>query len=129
VKVHTDRMARFSVDHIASNFRWHVFLTSLLLVPTAALSTTFNVRDYGVVGEGTAADVARIQNILGLAKMAGGGDIYFPKGIYLVPKDGFLLTLDGQQELTIRGDGPGFTLYQTQQPRPLVAAMKAALCV
>jgi Pectate lyase superfamily protein len=93
----------------------YVFFGWFLLIPAEALSATFNVRDYGVIGDGTAPDVARLQHVLGLARAAGGGDIYFPEGIYLVPKDGFLLTLDEQQNLTIRGDGPEATVWQLQR--------------
>ncbi|MFD0671341.1 right-handed parallel beta-helix repeat-containing protein [Cohnella sp. GCM10027633] len=45
---------------------------------------TYNVRDYGAKGDGRTIDRAAIQTAVDKAGAAGGGKVYFPKGIYLV---------------------------------------------
>ena len=42
-----------------------------------------NVKDFGAIGDGTTDDSVSIRNAI-LALPAGGGDIYFPPGTYLV---------------------------------------------
>jgi hypothetical protein len=44
---------------------------------------TFNVRDYGAVGDGTTKDTTAIQNTINAAHTAGGGTVLFPPGTYL----------------------------------------------
>jgi hypothetical protein len=48
-------------------------------------STFYNVKtDFGAVGDLTHDDTVNIQNALNTASAAGGGTIYFPKGLYKV---------------------------------------------
>lgn len=46
-------------------------------------ATTFDVKDFGAVGDGAANDTAAIQNALDSAEAAGGGVVTFPPGVYL----------------------------------------------
>lgn len=43
-----------------------------------------NVKRYGAVGDGVADDTAAIRLALSVAESAGGGDVYFPSGTYIV---------------------------------------------
>ena len=44
----------------------------------------FNVEDYGAVHDGTTDDTTAIQAAINAAFSAGGGRVYFPKGIYII---------------------------------------------
>jgi len=46
--------------------------------------STFNVQDYGAVGDGTTNDTAAIQAAAAAIQAAGGGTLYFPAGTYSV---------------------------------------------
>lgn len=47
-------------------------------------STGYNVRDYGLVGNGTTDDTSALQGLVNIVASAGGGRIFFPKGVYLI---------------------------------------------
>src|SRR5262245_8646067 len=49
---------------------------------TAASAATFNVRDYGAVGNGTTNDTPAINAAINAANSAGGGVVQFPAGTY-----------------------------------------------
>lgn len=51
-------------------------------VISAERAVTFNVKDYGAVGDGTANDTAAIQAALDAASTAGGGTVFLPRGVY-----------------------------------------------
>lgn len=44
----------------------------------------FNVRAYGAVGNGSTDDTTAIQSALTACRIAGGGTVYVPEGVYLV---------------------------------------------
>ena len=44
----------------------------------------FNVMDYGAAGDGTTDDTTEIQAAIDAAISAGGGVVYFPRGVYVV---------------------------------------------
>lgn len=44
--------------------------------------STFDVKDYGAAGDGTADDTTAINNAIAAADTAGGGTVYFPPGTY-----------------------------------------------
>lgn len=44
----------------------------------------FNVEDYGAVHDGETDDTAAIQLAINTCFTAGGGDVYFPNGVYLI---------------------------------------------
>jgi polygalacturonase len=60
---------------------------------------SFNVKDYGAVGDGVANDASAIQAAINAADAAGGGTVYFPSGDY---KTDSQVTLCSNLEL--RGD-------------------------
>ncbi|HEX2558583.1 glycosyl hydrolase family 28-related protein, partial [Phenylobacterium sp.] len=71
---------------------------------------TFNVKDYGAVGNGVANDRAAIQAAVDAAHAAGGGVVYLPPGVYGIANGGLNKTNAGIQlkdGVTLQGDGPG----------------------
>jgi hypothetical protein len=52
--------------------------------PITGVALTFNVKDYGAVGDGVTDDTAAIQTAIDAAAAAGGGDVYFPPGIFVL---------------------------------------------
>lgn len=50
-----------------------------------SMTQIFNVKTgFGAVGDGVADDTAAAQDAINAAKAAGGGVVYFPRGIYLI---------------------------------------------
>jgi hypothetical protein len=69
----------------------------------------FNVRDYGAVGDGSHDDTSAILTTTGLARDAGGGEVYLPAGIYAVATYQLFNSSGGTVKsagVTIRGDAP-----------------------
>lgn len=59
------------------------FSTGLLQANAAPLKNAFyNVKDYGVKGDGTTLDTKMINSSIHAASEAGGGTVYFPAGDY-----------------------------------------------
>jgi polygalacturonase len=58
---------------------------ALLVLPAVAAAggATFNVRQFGAVGDGTHMDTASLQQAIDAAANAGGGTVLFPAGRYL----------------------------------------------
>ncbi len=57
----------------------------LLFTPiTATAAATFNVRDFGAVGDGRAIDTAAIQQAIERCSSEGGGTVLVPAGTYLI---------------------------------------------
>jgi hypothetical protein len=54
-----------------------------LAIATAASAASFNVRDYGAVGDGTTKDTAAMQKAIDACAEAGGGRVVLPAGRYL----------------------------------------------
>ena len=60
------------------------FLIFCVACPTRATSAgTWNVRDHGAAGDGTADDTASLNKAVAACAEAGGGVVYFPPGRYL----------------------------------------------
>lgn len=64
------------------------------VAPTTAIS----VKDFGAVGNGATDDTAAIQNAITIMSASGGGEIFFPKGVYKI-----LGTLTGATKVSLRG--------------------------
>ncbi len=54
-----------------------------LRAAVAVAPATYNVRDYGAIGDGRAIDTAAINKTIDAAAAAGGGTVWFPPGTYL----------------------------------------------
>jgi len=53
-------------------------------VANLASSGMFNVRSYGATGDGTTDDTTAVQVAIDAAIAAGGGIVYFPRGVYKI---------------------------------------------
>ncbi len=58
----------------------------------------FNVKDYGAIGDGVADDLAEVQAAIDAANAAGGGDVFFPTGTYLLSN-----SIVPKSNVTLRG--------------------------
>lgn len=63
--------------------RMALCLFVLFLSATSGQAAPLNVRDHGAVGDGTTLDTAALQKAIDACAAAGGGEVLFPKGIYL----------------------------------------------
>jgi VCBS repeat-containing protein len=76
---------------------------------------TFNVKDYGALGDGVHNDQHAIQAAINAAAKAGGGVVYVPAGTYIVGPGGADVS-DGAIELpsniTLQGAGMGVTVLK-----------------
>ncbi len=75
-----------------------------------------NVRDFGAKGDGRTNDLRAIQAAVNKAGSAGGGIVYFPKGIYLV--DGSIVVNKNKVEL--EGAGWESEIRITQHPERVI---------
>lgn len=65
---------------------------------------TFDVKNYGAIGDGTTDDRASIQAALDAAKAVGGGIVFLPAGTYLIKRPLIL-----SSKVTLQGAGRGIT--------------------
>jgi hypothetical protein len=74
---------------------------------------TYNVLDYGAIGDGVANDTAAIQAALTAAFNAGGGSVYVPTGTYKIT-----LPLIVRSNTSLFGDGVSSVIYNTTTVLP-----------
>lgn len=76
----------------------------------AAGMAVFDVKaaEYGAIGNGTADDTAAVASAITALAAAGGGILYFPKGIYLVTG------LTGASNMVVRGAGMTNSVIKTK---------------
>jgi parallel beta-helix repeat protein len=74
---------------------------------------TYNVLDYGAVGDGIANDTTAIQAALTAAFTAGGGSVYVPTGTYKIT-----LPLIVRSNTSLYGDGASSVIYNTTTVLP-----------
>jgi len=70
-------------QHNSLAFLAVTFLTIAAVKLQAADSASFNVRDFGAVGDGTNLDSPAINKAIDAAVAAGGGTVFVPAGTYL----------------------------------------------
>ncbi|HEY2882293.1 MAG TPA: glycosyl hydrolase family 28-related protein [Pirellulales bacterium] len=91
--------------------RTRAILLAACLAATAQLAAaeqTFNVKDFGAVGDGVAKDTAAFQKALDACAVAGGGEVLVPAGKFLIGSvqvgDRTLLKLEADSVITGSGD-------------------------
>lgn len=67
--------------------------------------STFNVQLYGATGDGVADDTAAIQDAIDAALEAGGGVVYFPRGVYKITAALTYAADSTTGSLIMRGEG------------------------
>jgi hypothetical protein len=107
---------------VASERKIYVRLTSTAGVWSDGVSVGgssiwFNVKDHGVVGDGTADDATAIQDAIDACLAAGGGTVYFPPGSYKTTSQ-LLIDLSTEsarfaKRIMLRGDGVASALFPT----------------
>lgn len=65
-------------DELVDAGRIHV------VVPATEAHATFNVREYGAIGDGIVSSTNAIKAAVNAAQERGGGTVYFPRGRYLI---------------------------------------------
>ncbi len=60
-----------------------ITISALRTFATAEVSTEFNVKDYGAIGDGKTLETAAINKAIQECSTSGGGTVYFPAGTYL----------------------------------------------
>lgn len=73
----------------------------------------YNVKLYGVKGDGSTDDTAAIQSIINTA-ISTGGTVYFPKGTYKISSTIVINTSNGGKKLTVQGAGLGVTIISVK---------------
>ncbi len=64
--------------------RFLLLFAPLFWLVTLAPAATYNVRDFGAVGDGVAKDTRAFQKALDTCAVNGGGDVLVPSGRYLI---------------------------------------------
>jgi parallel beta-helix repeat protein len=85
---------------------------------------TFQVTDFGAVGDGVHNDTAAIQAAINEASMQGGAKVYLPKGIYIL-KDSLVVRGD---HITLEGAGWETELRIVTHPQRVVTVQDANHC-
>jgi hypothetical protein len=81
---------------------------------------------YGAIGDGTTDDTLAIQNAINAVIAAGGGVVFFPRGVYRIVHQGSInglawaLTILGDN-VTLMGEGPS-SILRTTMDTTLIAA-------
>lgn len=94
-----------------------VLSAALVATPNASAAESFDVRQYGAVGDGKTLDSAGIQKAIDAAHARGGGTVHVPAGTFLVGtillKDNITLHLADGAELLGTAD---LSQYQNVDP-------------
>lgn len=89
--------------------------------------TVVNVKSYdGAVGDGVADDTAAIQAALDALVAAGGGELYFPPGNYLV--SAITKTIARADGVIFQGAGQSATILTATAANPIVTLTSSADC-
>lgn len=72
---------------------------------------TFNVRDYGAIGNGTTDDTSAILAAVSASVMSGGGTVYFPDGIYSISSS-VIVPSNPQCDIALVGNGSNVSIIK-----------------
>lgn len=96
-----------------AKYGWSGPLKLHVTLPTQWVQTTFNVKDYGALGNGVSDDTDAIYRTLAAAAKSSRSTVYFPGGTYIIsrmlnPTDNTRWKGDGQEKTFIKC-GTGFS--------------------
>ena len=89
---------------------WILFVPILLgvsVVPLTAADATYNIKDFGAVGDGVTKDTAAFQKALDTCAISGGGKVIVPAGKFLIGsvQIGYQTILQLEKDSVIIGSG------------------------
>ena len=89
---------------------WILFVPILLIAPAMPLSAadaTYNIKDFGAVGDGETKDTAAFQKALDTCAISGGGKVVVPAGKFLIGsvQIGYQTILQLEKDSVIIGSG------------------------
>lgn len=106
----------------------------LQLFASPTPGATFNVKDFGAVGDGVTDDAQSIRDCIDACYEAGGGTVYIPAGTYRLVTGRDLPNTDNavmkvhvplRSGVTVAGDGVGRTILIGQAPEDGLSVMGA----
>ena len=83
------------------------------VVPMDAENNSWNVKDFGAVGNGRTDDYTALQRAVNTVIRKGGGTLYFPAGTYSISQT-LRITMEGDAPLTLAADPVGGATVQTE---------------
>ena len=91
--------------------------TSIVRTVQNRLRERVSVLDFGAKGDGATDDVTYIQNAINYVNSKGGGEVYFPEGVYYLTAvngtdSSSHLALPGYHSVTLVGDGPNASVLK-----------------
>jgi len=84
--------------------------TTLVIAPTDYSYPVGNVLRYGANPAGTSDSTTAVQNAIDVVYTQGGGDVFFPTGVYLVTSVGYVWT--SKTTVNFRGEGKRASLIK-----------------
>ena len=116
---------------------YYVFLLPALCVLLVSCATqqrrmqTFDVRDFGAVGDGKTSDTSAFQKALDACKIAGGGTVHVAGGSYLIGSivlgDNTALQLDAQANLIGSTNAADYPLVRVRFEGEFVSGHRALI--
>lgn len=96
-------------------------LATPVIDSVALITSFFNVRDYGATGDGVTDDKVAVNAAITAAVTAGGGTVYFPKGVYLTKSGSFLC----QSSVNLLGANKAVSILRAGVSQPHVLNAEA----
>jgi len=110
------------------NRRYVAILVLVFFCAEQATAATFNVRDFGAVGDGKTLETAALNKAISACAAAGGGQVLFPAGKYLsgtlLLKSNVTLMLDAAAEIIGTADLDQYQHFTPPGASPLARYLR-----